>query len=161
MTQPPNLAPVAVIRNPRPMNEVRVRWSINGIAAGPDGVWVIGDASDQRMWRVDRGHRRTVTLGFPPSAVAEGDGFVWVTDQLSGRLARFDPVSGHMKFIPVGHGPMAVVVARRVVWVANAPDDTVSRIDLQRGRVTKVHVPFSPTALAVAGDKVWVAGNAN
>jgi YVTN family beta-propeller protein len=152
-----------VIRNPHPVNEVRVRWSINGIAAGPDGVWVIGDASDQRMWRIDHGHRRTVTLGFPPSAVADGDGSVWVTDQLDDRLAQIDPATGRItKFIPlpVGSEPMAVAAARSGVWVANALDDTVSRIDPQRGVVTEIKVGFSPTALAVAGDQIWVAGDA-
>jgi serine/threonine-protein kinase len=156
-----DLRRVAVIRNPRPMNEVRTRWSIDGVAAGPDGVWVVGDASDQRLWRIDHGHLRPVSLGFPPSAVADGDGFVWVTDQLNDRLAKIDPATGQMTFIPVGDEPMAVVVAPSGVWVANAIDDTVSRIDPQRDMVTEVkHVAFSPTALAVTGDRIWVAGDA-
>jgi Protein kinase domain len=156
-----NLPRVAVIRNPRHMNEVRIRWSITGIAAGPEGVWVVGDASDQRMWRVDRGHRRTVSLGFPPSAVAEGDGFVWVTDQFNDRLARFDPATGHIRFFHVGGEPMAVVVTHSGVWVATALNDTLWRIDPHGGVPKKISLGFSPTALAVSGDRIWVAGDAS
>jgi serine/threonine-protein kinase len=158
---PPYAQPVGVIQNPRPTNAVHIRWSINGLAVGRDGVWVVGDASDQRMWRVDRGHRRTVSLGFPPSAIAEGDGFVWVTDQFNDRLARFDPATGHIRFIHVGGEPMAVVVSHSGVWVATALNDTVWRIDPHGGVPKKIrHLGFSPTALAVAGDRIWVAGDA-
>jgi serine/threonine-protein kinase len=164
---PPGLAlkrKITTIPNPAHLDELRNRASINGVAAGPDGVWVVGDAGDPRLWRVDEPrHMRTVELGFPPSAVADGDGSVWVTDQLGDRLAQIDPATGHVtKFIGVGREPMAVVVGPRSgVWVANAVDRTVSRIDPQSGVVTKtVHVPFSPTALAVAGDRIWVAGDA-
>jgi Protein kinase domain len=153
---------ITKIPNPSRPNELRIRWSINGIATGPDGVWVVGDGSDQRLWRVDHGtpDMRPVELGFPPSAVADGAGSVWVTDQLGHRLAQIDPTTRQItKFIPVGREPMAVVVARGDVWVANALDDTVWRINPRLGGVTKVvHVPFIPTALAVAGDRIWVAG---
>jgi YVTN family beta-propeller protein len=148
------------IPNPRPVDELRTRWGINGITAGTLGVWVIGDPSDERMWRVDHG-LRTVRLGFPPSAVAEGDGSVWVADQLGDRLVRIDPTTGDVtKTIRVGREPMAVVVARSGVWVANAIDGTVWRIDPRDDGVKdKVHVGFSPTALAAESNRIWVAGN--
>ena len=152
------------IRNPRDQNEVRTRWSINGVAAGADGVWVVGDASDQRLSRVNRGGHgvRQVQLGFPPSGVADGAGAVWVTDQLTDRLVRIDPATGRVTAtIAVGREPMAVVVTPSGVWVANTLDDTVSRIDpWRKAVVATVPVGFSPTALAAAGNRVWVAGNA-
>src|SRR5262245_47851634 len=149
---------ITTIRDPAPTNEAHLRWTVSGLAAGPHGVWLVGDASDQRLWRVDRGARdmRPVELGFPPSGVADGAGWVWVTDQFGDRLARIDPATGQItKFIGVGGEPMAVVVAPSGVWVADALDDTVSRIAPGRAVVTKtVHVPFSPTALAVTGHRI-------
>ena len=155
---------MAKIPDPSNENEVRIRWATNGIAAGPDGVWMVGDGSDQRLWQVHGAPRvRHFELGFPPSGVADGDGAVWVTDQLGDRLARIDPITGRItKSIHVGHEPMAVVVAPSGVWVANAIDDTVSRIDPLRNKVTRnVHVGFSPTALAVDGNRIWVVGDAS
>jgi serine/threonine-protein kinase len=153
---------MANIPNPAHENEVRIRWAMNGIAAGPDGVWMIGDGSDQRLWRVHGGPRRAVELGFPPSGVASGDRAVWVTDQLDDQLARIDPATMHItKLIKVGPEPMAVVAARSGVWVANAIDDTVWRIDPQQGKVMKVHVGFSPTALAADGNRIWAVGDAS
>jgi DNA-binding beta-propeller fold protein YncE len=145
------------------LNELRGRWSINGLSAGPDGVWVVGDELDQHMWRVDRRRPRAVNLGFPPSGVADGYHSLWVTDQLGHRLVRIDPATGHITaIIRVGNEPMAVVVAPSGVWVANAVDGTVSRIDPRRDKVRlKVPVGFSPTALAVDGNRIWVAGDAS
>jgi serine/threonine-protein kinase len=159
----PRHRPVAKIRDPAHENELRIRWGTNGVAAGPDGVWMVGDSSDQRLWQVHGGPRvRPVELGFPPSGVADGDGAVWVTDQLNDRLARIDPATMRItEFIHVGPEPMAVVTARSGVWVANAVDDTVWRIDPLSNKVTKVHVGFSPTALAVDGNRIWVAGDAS
>jgi len=154
---------MASISDPANVNDVRGRWSMNGIAAGPDGVWMVGDASDQRLWQVHGAPRLPpVELGFPPSGVADGDGAVWVTDQLGDRLARIDPGTGHItKFIRVGQEPMAVVATPSGVWVANAIDDTVWRIDPRTDKVMKVHVGFSPTALAVDGNRIWVVGDAS
>jgi serine/threonine-protein kinase len=156
--------PMAKIRDPAHRNDVRIRWSTNGIAVGPDGVWMIGDSSDQRLWQV-RGapHVRAAELGFPPSAVADGDGAVWVTDQLNHRLARIDPATRRVtKFIHrVGSEPMAVIATRSGVWVASAIDRTVSQIDPHLNKVVKTyHVGFSPTALSYSGHQIWVVGNA-
>ena len=59
------------------------------MAMGEGAVWVIGDANDRTLWRIDpRLHRivSTIRLGFPPAKLAVGEGAVWVTDGLDDRL---------------------------------------------------------------------------
>jgi DNA-binding beta-propeller fold protein YncE len=153
---------VGEIPNLRHPDEVHSRWSINGLTVDRHGgVWVIGDAGDQRMWRINQ-RKGAVRLGFPPSAVAYGAGSLWVTDQLGHRLVRIDPATRRIvKSIPVGGEPMAVAVAPTGVWVADALHHKVLRIDARRQVVAqRVWVGFTPTALAASGDRIWVAGNA-
>jgi DNA-binding beta-propeller fold protein YncE len=141
------------------------REGLSGMAMGEGGVWVIGDASDPRLWRIDpRRHRivSTIRLGFPPAKVAAGDGAVWVTDQLDDRLVEVDPnLNRIVRSIPVGRGAGGVAVGAGSVWVVGAIDHTVTRVDPSTGRVVgTVRVAASPQAVAVGDGAVWVVGDA-
>ena len=86
-----NVATGAKVTIPFPaqLSAANDREGLGGMAIGEGAVWVIGDASDPRLWRIDpRRHRivATIRLGFPPAKVAVGEGGVWVTDQLHDRL---------------------------------------------------------------------------
>jgi DNA-binding beta-propeller fold protein YncE len=139
--------------------------AINGMALDGDSLWVIGDAADRRLWRVDTKTARivaTVRLPFPPRRVAAGAGAIWVTDQLGDRLARVDPVKARIvALIPVGRGASDVAVGVGSVWVTCFLDGTVARIDPQTNRVVAtIDVAGSPTDLAVGADSVWTVGDA-
>jgi streptogramin lyase/predicted Ser/Thr protein kinase len=141
------------------------REGLGGMAVGEGAVWVIGDASDPRLWRIDpRRHRivSTIRLGFPPAKVAAGEGGVWVTDQLDDRLVEVDPADNRIvRSIPVGRGAGGVAVGAGSVWVTGAIDHTVTRVDPSSGRVAgTISVAASPQAVAVGDGGVWVVGDA-
>ncbi len=136
-----------------------------GVAVGKHAVWLLGDAIDRRLFRIDPSTGRVVDvvrLGFAPGGVAVGFGSVWVTDQLDDRLVRIDPVTERVSAsIAVGRAPWGVVTGAGSVWTANTVDGTVSRIDPGRNRiVATIAVGASPKELAVGSGAVWAASTA-
>jgi YVTN family beta-propeller protein len=77
----------------------------------------------------------SIPVGNDPSAIAFGEGSVWVTNSGDGTVSRIDPASRRVVTIHVGHKPDAVAVGAGGVWVANDTDGTVSRIDPLTNRV--------------------------
>jgi YVTN family beta-propeller protein len=141
------------------------RESLAGMAQGEGAVWVIGDAADRRLWRIDpRRHRiaATIALGFPPGGIAVGNGAVWVTDELGDRVVRIDPATNRAAAaIPVGRGAIGITTGAGSVWVADAVDHAVTRIDPVTNRVTAtILVPAGPRAVAVGEGSVWAVGDA-
>jgi DNA-binding beta-propeller fold protein YncE/predicted Ser/Thr protein kinase len=162
-----NVATGAKVTIPFPahLSAANDREGLAAMAEGKGAVWVIGDASDPRLWRIDpRRHRivSTIRLGFPAADVAVGDGGVWVTDELDDRLVQIDPTTNRIvKSIPVGRGAGGVAVGGGGVWVAGAIDRTVTRVDPSTGRVVStIHVAASPQAVAAGDGAVWVVGDA-
>jgi DNA-binding beta-propeller fold protein YncE len=148
-----------------PLSAANYREALAGMAQGEGAVWVIGDAADRRLWRIDpRRHRieATIELGFPPGGVAAGAGAVWVTDELGDRVVRIDPATNRaVRAIPVGRGALGVAVGGGSVWVADATGHALTRIDPATNRVTAtIRLPASPQAIAVDGDSVWTVGDA-
>ncbi len=103
----------------------------------------------------------SVEVGTGPSAVAYGDGSLWVTNQSDDTLMRVDPAGPRVtQRLDVGDSPQAVVVAGDDVWVANFGDGTVSRVSARAQRVTQiVVVGTNPAALAVVAGGLWVANS--
>jgi YVTN family beta-propeller protein len=148
-----------------PVSAGNFREALAGMAQGEGAIWVVGDAADQRLWRIDPQRRRiaaTIQLGFPPGAVAAGDGAVWVTDQLGDRLVRIDPATNRVAaVVPVGRGARGVAVGAGSVWVADAIDHALTRIDPRTNHVVEtIHVAASPQAVAAGDGSVWAVGDA-
>jgi YVTN family beta-propeller protein len=157
----------ATVRIPYPqrLSAGNFREALAGMATGDGAIWVVGDANDRRLWRIDPQTRRivaTVALGFPPAKVAAGAGGVWITDQLRDRVVELDPRTYRVvRSVPVARGPVGVTVSGGSVWVAGAIGHAVTRIDAQTGRVVAtIPVGASPQAVAVDGGSVWVVGDA-
>ncbi len=98
-------------------------------AAG--SVWS-ANGRDGTVSRVDRGQAvTTIPVGGEPTALAFGDGSLWVADGEARRVdqinSRTNRVVGHL---PAGNAPSGVAVTPGAVWVASAVDGQVQRLDL-------------------------------
>lgn len=164
-SEDPRVRATVAIPYARRLTAANYREALHGISAGEGSVWVVGDASDRRLWRIDPVRHRvaaTIDLGFPPGGVAVGGGAVWVTDQLGDRLVRIDPATNRVeKSIPVGSGAGGVTFGNGSVWVAEAIAHSVARVDPEtNGVVATIPVPASPQAVAVGERSLWVVGDA-
>jgi serine/threonine protein kinase len=142
------------------------RVQVRELAVGGGSLWVLGDALDRRLWRLDQRTgdiQATINLPVPPRSLAVGVGLVWVTDPLNDAVVPID-MSGNVVLPPVavGHGAAGVTAGAGSVWVASAIDGTVSQIDPDSRRVVRtIMVGGFPHELAVNPDGVWVTTHAN
>ena len=147
---------------PPPADE-RAEAAFTAIAVGDGAVWVLGDALDRKLWRVDPASRAlvaTISLPIAPRELAAGEGAVWVTSELDNAIVRIDPRTNRVTdTISVGRGASGVATGKGSVWVANAIDGTVSRIDPVTLDVATIDVEGSPGDVAV-GESVWVTADA-
>jgi len=92
------------------------------------------------------------------SALAQGDGAAYVTDDRRDLLLRFDPGSGRVVgSVHLAGRPTAMVLDGRDLWVADMVDNQVVEVDARTLHVVRsVGVPAGPSGLAVLGPHVWV-----
>ena len=133
------------------------------LAVGNGSVWVVGDAADSRVWRIDAKRGRLLdTIEFPFAigrGIAAGGGALWVAGLLDDIVARVDARTGRITDrIPVGRGPVGLALSDGGLWVANQLDRTVSLVDVRRRRVVRtIGVGGAPVELAVGAGGVWAA----
>ena len=101
----------------------------------------------------------TITTRLDPTALAVGEGAVWLTSYVKGQLWRVDPNTASLsKTIPVGRGAQGVAVGEGGIWVANGVDGTVSRVDPDTNEVVAtIEVGHLPSWIAVGGGRIWVS----
>jgi YVTN family beta-propeller protein len=137
----------------------------NVVGGGPEAVAAQGDQvwaapSTGLLTRIDPATDRVAGRLDPkasPSAIAIGDGAVWVADNEADNVTRVDP-TGLLTPIAVGNGPSGIAVGDGGVWVADALDNALVRIDPNTPAVTNtIPVGSSPAGVAVGGGSVWVA----
>ena len=148
-----------------PYTASTIRVQFREMAVGDGSLWVLGDALDRRVWRLDlrRGTiQKTIALPFPPRSVVVADGAAWITDGLDDTVVPIDARSNRvLPAVAVGRGAAGVTATPGAVWVANVIDGTVSRIDPRRRRVvTTVRVGGSPSEIDAGPDGVWVTSHA-
>jgi hypothetical protein len=161
----PQIVRTVVIPFARRPSAANFRESLSGMAEGFGSVWVLGDAADRRLWRIDPARHRivaTIPLGFPPASVAAGGGSVWVTDELTDRLVRIDPATNHVAgSVRVGRGASGVAFGAGSVWVANAISHSLTRVDPATGAVVaEIPLAAAPRAVAFGAGSVWAVGDA-
>jgi YVTN family beta-propeller protein len=139
----------------------------NVFQGGPEAVAVEGNQvwaapSAGLLTRLDATTGRVVQRLDPnasPSAIAVGDGAVWVADNEADNVTRVDP-TGLLTPIAVGNGPSGIAVGERGVWVADSLDNALVRIDPNTRAVTNtIPVGQSPQGVAVGARSVWVANS--
>ena len=130
------------------------------MSIGFGDLWVAGDPTDARAWRIDRHGRivATVDVPFGVRSISAGLGGVWVTGPLDDRVARIDPLTNRVTdSLTTGRGASGVAVGAGGVWVANAIDGTLTRIDPRARRVVAtIRLGGRPTEVTVGGGAVWV-----
>jgi YVTN family beta-propeller protein len=150
-------------RSPGTASTSRIQF--RELAVGAGSLWVLGDALDRRVWRLDprRGTiQATIALPFPPRSVVVADGAAWITDGLHDTVVPIDARTNRvLPAVAVGRGAAGVTATVGAVWVANAIDGTVSRIDSRTRRVVEtVHVGGSPSEIDAGPSGVWVTSHA-
>jgi YVTN family beta-propeller protein len=135
------------------------------VTGGPEAVVAQGGQvwaapSTGLLTRLDGTSGRVVQQLDPnasPTAIATGDGAVWITDDSADNVMRVDP-TGLLTPIAVGNGPSGIAVGEGGVWVADSLDNAVVRIDPGTHAVTTtIPVGDSPAGVAVGAGSVWVA----
>jgi branched-chain amino acid transport system substrate-binding protein len=143
--------------------------SADAVAGDPSGGRVI--AVDAASGEIDR----RISVGRTPTAVAAGEGAVWIVDGDARTLLRIDQESGGVETLSTGATPTDVAVGAGTVWVANGErldiaqfigpvTTSVQRLDPEtRSERATVELPFetgnisnlAENRVAVAGDAVW------
>jgi hypothetical protein len=102
-------------------------------------------------------------VGASATAVAVGEGAVWVVDEQEQKVVRVDPSSGRVVAkIAVGKEPAAIAVGEGGIWVADSADGIVERIDpATNSVVARIRVQEGVALVAAAGGSVVAAGNAS
>jgi DNA-binding beta-propeller fold protein YncE len=148
-----------------PATVENVRAQIREMAVGDGSLWVLGDARDRRMWRLDARTGKilaTIPLAFPPRSVAVAGRAAWITDGLHDTAVPVD-VETNRPGTPlrVGRGAAGIAAHGDTLWIADALDGTLTRVDAHRRRVAAtVRVGGEPREVTVGDGEVWTAGDA-
>ena len=131
----------------------------DSLSAGPEGVWFL---EDNEAVRIDPRTNKTterIAVGSPaPSAIAVGDGTVWVTAPQEGLLWRIEPGPGPVtRSIDVGVGVEYVAYGAGAVWTANYVDGRLTRVDPATAKVTARARIGAAQALAASAGAAWVS----
>jgi YVTN family beta-propeller protein len=150
-------------RDPANMDNGRVQF--RELAIGGGSLWVLGDALDRRLWRLDERTgeiEATIELGFPPVSAVYADGVLWVTDNRDDRVVPVDAATNRpLAPVRVGRGPTGIAAGAGAVWVANTLAGTLSRLDPAARRVVEtVHVGPLPRGVAYGDGAIWVTAHA-
>jgi len=133
------------------------------IAVGAGSVWVaFGDASVSRIDPKSRVVTATTFAGNTPSAIAYGNGSVWIANEADSRVTRINPITNGPSYGPgisVGRRPSGVTVGAGAVWVTDTGDDSVSRIPPGPGSSTSFSVGKAPEGIDYGAGSVWVANS--
>jgi serine/threonine protein kinase len=133
------------------------------VAYGLQSLWLVNRAGN-RVVPVDpltTKKQDPISVGTSPTAVAVGEGVLWVANFGSDTVTRLTvPAAGAAPTsdsFPVGDGPIDVAVGEGAVWVANQLDRTVMRLDPESGHVdARISVGNEPQRLAAGEGSVWV-----
>lgn len=135
------------------------------VAVGFGSAWVV---NGQALYRLDPGEAGAtpvrIDAGDGPGDVAVDDRYVWVADELGGRVTRIDPSSNTATgSVRAGDEPRSVATGGGAVWVVSSGDARLTKIDPESvgelGRPLDVGV--RPTSVAFGAGRVWIADNAS
>jgi YVTN family beta-propeller protein len=98
-----------------------------------------------------------VPLASAPSAIAAGEGFLWIASEEEGTVSRYEPVSGAVHTLTLGGGPGGLAYGAGSLWVTKSEERALVQINPKTSAVVQtITVGNGPGALAVGNDAVWV-----
>lgn len=102
-------------------------------------------------------------VGNQPSAIAFGEGGVWIANSGDDTISKVDPATRTViDTVEVGKAPTGIAVDAGSVWVANSGGRSVTRINAASRRVVdQITVGNGPRAIASGGNALWVANSAD
>ena len=108
------------------------------------------------QWGQDPGRAATFTGGPSPFGVAYDGTYIWVTNNGSNTVSRFNPVTGIRDDFTVGGNPQGVAYDGTSIWVVNNGSNFISKVNPATG--TKVDYPTACCANGIAydGTSIWV-----
>jgi len=132
-------------------------------AFGLGTLWIVNRARNTVI-EVDPAtsrYQREITVGANPSAIAVGEGSLWVANFDDDTVTRVEvPGAGQAvapQPIAVGDGPVDVAVGEGGVWVVSQLDRRLTRIDPDTGKVVaRIAIGNEPQRVAAGGGAVWV-----
>jgi YVTN family beta-propeller protein len=140
---------------------VSFRSAEGSVAIGEGAVWAAFGGGE--VGKIDPRSNEILAkgvVGSTPSAVAWGEGWVWVTNAGDNTMSQVNPRTTSEVATPsTGTRPQSVTVGDGAVWVTNESDDTVSRIDATSRSSTTIPVGDTPTGIVFGAGAVWVANS--
>ena len=140
--------------------------SPSGISAGRD-IWVANSGSNDVSEIAGGGSKyavvQTIPVGNDPEGIALVGDSVWVTNNLSGTVARF-PTNGTSVTgaVQVGGEPTQIAAVDGDVWVASQGGEAVAEIDPATVQVVRtVPVGAIPGGLTADGGRLWETATIN
>jgi ABC-type branched-subunit amino acid transport system substrate-binding protein len=147
----------------RVVDTIEVKGGAWTLAAGDEGVWLLGDDGDvPAVTKIDP-RRNRVTQKIEVGAnsllgVAVGGGSVWAAANEEGVIWRIEPGPRPLlKTIDVGVGVTFVAFGAGSGWSGNYVDGTVARIDPRTDTVAARTSVGTPQALAAGAGGAWVS----
>jgi YVTN family beta-propeller protein len=138
---------------------VTTRSNAGSVTFGLGGVWAaFGSGEVARIDPVTNEADDAGVAGVSPSAIAIGEGSVWVANAGESNVSRINPrTASEVGDLTVGRRPRGVTVGAGSVWVTNEADDTVTRIDAASSSAETIDVGKGPAGIAFGAGAVWVA----
>jgi len=108
----------------------------SGMTVPPNAIGVIDPGTNQIT--------DAVHAGTGPSAIAVGEGAVWVANRDDKTVAKLNPRTHELQAIPVDGTPSGIAAGRGAVWVAHGFSGTLERIDPRYNQVAE-RIPVLPS----------------
>jgi YVTN family beta-propeller protein len=139
---------------------VTQRSNAGSAAYGEGAVWaVFGNAILGKIDpRTNELKSPTGIAGSSPSAIAVGEGYVWVANAGDNKVSRILPETvSEIDKVSVGRQPGGLAIGDGAVWVSNRGDDFVTRYTVSTGSAFPIPVGDAPVGIAFGEEAVWVA----
>jgi streptogramin lyase len=135
-----------------------------GMSIGEGAMWIV--LKNGVVARLDPNTARVLAQKDPISsaaAIAAGEGFVWVIDELSDAVLKLQPSSIKvLSRIPMPGSADQIVVGEGSVWVLDRDSGSIVRVNPRTEVVDDpIRVGDEPTDLVAAFGSVWVVDRAN